>query len=355
MEISRETIIRSVGPAIEVYALTNSNKIRVELSNYGASVLSIYTPDSQSRLANIVLGFKDATDYLATRSYFGATVGRVAGRISYGEGRLSDSSKVDLSKNDPPHHLHGGFVGLDNQFWVARSYKTREAGTVVFSLLLPDKMEGYPGNLMIQTYYTLTNENQLIIKYRAYSDRETLFNPTNHMYFNLSGSMTSDISTHRLSLASDFYTPITVESIPTGAVRSVKNSVFDLNQPKILAELIESQEQSIIEQGGVNHPWILRSSKEPILLSDPKSGRRVKIQTDQPAVVLYSGNHFNENPFLLKQGMIKHGGLAIECQALPDAGKYPEFGTICLKGNTFFESNTIYTFDIDKPRKEEKK
>lgn len=341
---------------LKLYTLENGKKMKVVLSNYGASVLGIYTPDKNNQLSNIVLQLPLATDYLATRSYIGATIGRVAGRISAGSMPLPNAKTIHLSKNEPPHHLHGGFTGLDNQFWKSHFYETAKEQTVVFSLFLADKSEGYPGNIFIQTSYTLTDENQLIIKYRAYSDKMTLFNPTNHMYFNLSGKKNQDILSHELYLSSSFYSPISSESIPLGQLKEVQGTLFDLNTPTTLRKLVESKEQTIDEQKGLNHPWLLENKKYPIMLKDSKSGRRIRIQTDQEAVIIYTGNHFQEAGSSYNQtGIKKYGGIAIECQALPDAGKYPGFGSNVLPGNTFYESKTIYVFDVYNERKEEKK
>ncbi|WP_400243588.1 aldose epimerase family protein [Niallia sp. JL1B1071] len=332
---------------LKVIILENALGTRVALCNYGAMIKEIYTKDKHGNLSNIVLTLPKMEQYLAERTFLGATVGRVAGRISNGRCVLPNGENLYLSKNEKEHHLHGGNLGFDNQVWCTKVGKKGQDKSVSFYLKVEDGEQGYPGEIKVKVSYILKDNNQLIIQYEALTNKDTLFNPTNHTYFNLSGKVGETINHHILKVNSDYYLPITKDSIPIGTITPSFGTIYNLKDGKILEEILRDKNCSIKEQNGLNHPFLLeKDSREQIELMEPKSGRFLKIYTDCPAVVIYTGNHFSEKDSLIyKSGIQKHGGIALECQHLPDAiNNQPHFGNIVLKQGDRFFSQTIYTF-----------
>ncbi|MED3792799.1 galactose mutarotase [Niallia alba] len=327
--------------------LENALGTRVVLCNYGAMIKEIFTRDKHGNPSNIVLTLPKKEQYLAKRTFLGATVGRVAGRISNGRCVLPNGEKLYLSKNEKDHHLHGGYLGFDNQVWSTKVGRKGQDKSVSFYLKAEDGEQGYPGEIKVKVSYILKDSNQLIIQYEAVTNKDTLFNPTNHTYFNLGGKIDKTINHHILKVNSEYYLPINKDSIPIGTIMPTNGTIFNLKDGIILEEILRNKDCSIKEQNGLNHPFLLnKDSTEQLELTEPISGRVLNIITDCPAVVIYTGNHFSEEDSLLdKSGIRKHGGIALECQQLPDAiNNQPHFGNSVLKQGDRFFSQTIYTF-----------
>lgn len=328
--------------------MKNGNGIEVSCLNYGGIITKIITPDRKGNYENIVLGFKEISKYQSNPIYAGAIVGPVAGRIQDGQFAL-EGHTYTLDRNDGQNHLHGGFQGFHKVIWNTEIIEKEQETAIEFSYTSVDGEGGYPGNLTTTVTYTLRNTNELIISYQGVSDKSTLWNPTNHTYFNLSGSLKEDILQHRLKMDSSQFLELTQELLPTGNLLNVDNRVFDFRNGRRIMEGIHSMDPQIIIAGrGYDHAFLLDShNQEEIVLYDEKSGRTLTIETDAVCAVLYTGNCI---PYDLDFYGIKsrpYLGLCLETQGFPDAIHHSNFPSCIAKKNEIFSTMTKYTFSID--------
>lgn len=317
----------------------------VELFSYGASLTELCLPDRAGRLENVILNFPEKQGYLATRSFLGASVGRCAGRIAGGK-YLLFGQELQLEKNEGENHLHGGSEGFDTVYWSHEIVKQAEAVTVVFSHIFKDGEGGYPGNLTMKISYTIYSDKRIKISYWGRADKDTLLNPTNHTYFNLSGGTDETVDQHYLSLSSDRFVPLDQMHVPVYPPLESVGTIFDSRKPLQLRRVFESKNHQIVQEKGLNHPFFLKQGSEgldaPIELSHPKSGRRLSVQTTSSCVVCYTGNHFE-----IGDEPVFHGGIALETQELYGMEKGCEDEQkICLKKGQIYSSWTEWTFGL---------
>jgi aldose 1-epimerase len=231
------------GRRVELFTLTNPQRIEVRAMTYGAIIRSIRTPDRNGTQADIVLGFDSLSGYLAGAPYFGAVVGRYANRIAGGRFTL-DGVTYQLARNNGPNSLHGGDRGFDKVLWDAEPFQNDSAMGVTFRYESPDGEEGYPGSLRVQVTYTLTAGNELSVDYEATSDKATPINLSQHTYWNLHGEGRGDILDHVLTLNASAFTPVDSTLIPTGQIVSVAGTPFDFRRATAIgARINESNEQ----------------------------------------------------------------------------------------------------------------
>jgi aldose 1-epimerase len=336
------------GKDVFVYTLTNAHGLRVKLIDYGATVISVETPDKDRKLDNITLGFPTLAGYLDRHPYFGSTVGRYANRIAGGKFRL-DGKEYTLATNNGPNHLHGGLKGFDAVIWKAETVKEPAGVGVKFSHTSPDGEEGYPGKLTVTATYTLTNNNELRIDYTAETDKATVVNLTNHCYWNLAGAGSGDILKHELMLAADQYLPIDETSIPTGKPAAVKGTPFDFTETHTIGERIDQIKEPPHTTKGYDHCYVLRGQEGKLALAarvkDPKSGRVMEIHTTEPGIQLYCGNFLDGSP--AGGGFKQHEAFCLETQHFPDSPNQPNFPSTVLKPGETFRSTTVHKFSVD--------
>lgn len=328
------------GREVSLFTLTNSNEMEVKITNYGGIITSIRTPDANGNLDNVVLGFESLDKYLEGTPYFGAIIGRYGNRIADG-GFSIDGTEYELATNDGNNHLHGGEVGFDKVLWNA---EIQDDNSLKLTYLSEDGEEGYPGNLEVAVVYSLTNDNELKIKYEATTDKATPVNLTNHSYFNLSGQPDSTILDHELMLNADQYTPVNDELIPTGELADVEGTPFDFRNPHAIGARIDQVE------GGYDHNWVLNSSADDSLfhaatLYHEESGRQMEVLTKEPGIQFYSGN-FLDGSLQGPDGtsFVQYAALCLETQHFPNSPNEPDFpSTILVPGETY-ETTTIYQF-----------
>jgi len=332
------------GIEVDLFTLTNDNLVRIQITNYGAIITSIVTPDRNGKMDNIACGFDKLEDYLSAEylgsyPYFGAICGRCCNRIAEGKFTL-DGKNYSLAVNNGPNHLHGGLIGYDRRLWTAEIVEDIEKVGVKLSYLSPDLEEGYPGNAKITCTYTLNNNNELTIEYTAETDQTTIVNLTNHTYFNLTGGK-DQILNHELELNAKTYTE-SIGNIPTGKILPVSGTPFDFRTKKKLGRDIAGLED------GFDLNFVLDNTAGELVnagyLSEEISGRMVEVYTTQPGIQLYTGYWI---PELIIDGQQKFGrfsGVALETQHYPDSIHNPEFPSVLLTpGQTFYEK-TIYEF-----------
>ena len=331
------------GREVALYTLTNTNGLRAKITNYGAILVSLEVPDRDGNLADITLGFDALDGYLAGPPYFGATVGRYANRIGKAKFVL-DGVEYELATNNGENHLHGGNKGFDKVVWRPEDLWANDNEALLkMSYISEDDEEGYPGNLACTVTYTLTKDNELKINYEAQTDKTTVVNLTNHSYFNLAGQGTGDILGHELTLNADKYTPVDEGLIPTGEIRSVKDSPMDFTLPMSIGSRIKQVGD------GYDHNYVLNSGGGTLALAarayEPTSGRIMEIYTTEPGVQLYTGN-FLDGSLTGKAGKVykKHYAFCLETQHFPDSPNKPNFPSVVLLPGQKYTTVTVHKF-----------
>ncbi|MEH7109028.1 aldose epimerase family protein [Bacillus sp. JJ1764] len=345
MKVAVEEVGQVNQKNVHSYTLLNDNGIEIRCLDYGCHITKIFVPDRDGNKENIVLGYETLEDYVSDNSFFGCVVGRVAGRIKGGTFEI-DGKTYPLAKNENNNHIHGGVKGFNRVVWDADPFDTEQEVGVRFSYLSPNGEEGYPGNINIKVTYTLNNKNELNIHYSATSDEKTVLNMTNHSYFNLSGNVKRDICDHTLTVKSDQYLPLNEELLPTGELASVNGTPFDFTSEKFIRTGMEADHpQNILAGKGYDHPFVLHTHhNEEIILKDQESGRFLTIETDEPAVVIYSGNQISSEGKILGVPSRKYLGICFETQGLPDAIHHPHFPQWIIERNQEYHSSTTYRF-----------
>jgi aldose 1-epimerase len=344
------------GVEVEAITLTNGHGVSATIITYGATLQSLIAPDRTGAKADIALGFKDAAAYAKNASYFGASVGRFANRIGKGKFSLDGKTYQLALNNNGVAALHGGVKGFDKQVWKVVDVKRGPVASVTFTYVSPDGEEGYPGTLTATATYALDEKNDLTVTYGATTDKPTVVNLTNHALFNLAGEGSSDGAMGNvLTLASDGYTPVDAELIPTGAITPVAGTPFDFRKPTVVAErLRDARDPQIVVGRGYDHNMVLtgKSGAAPRLaarLADPKSGRVMEILSDQPGIQFYTGN-FIDGTLVSKSGKIyrQGDGIALEPQHFPDAPNKPAFAPVRLDPGQTYSNTMVFRLTTDK-------
>ncbi|HKK44875.1 MAG TPA: aldose epimerase family protein [Balneolaceae bacterium] len=328
------------GRQVELYTLTNGNKMEVQITNYGARVTNIRTPDRDGQMGSVVLGFDSLKKYRPVKTYFGAIIGRYANRIANAKFSI-DGKEYTLPANDGDNTLHGGTRGFESQLWNANPM---DNGSLKLSYLSKDGEEGFPGNVHVNVTYTLTQDNELKIEYEATTDKATPINLTNHSYFNLSGHPDQTVMDQELKINADHYTPVNDELIPTGEIASVKGTPFDFTEFHTVGSRFDQT------KGGYDHNFVLNRTESDSLFHaatvySPSSGREMKVFTTQPGVQFYSGN-FLDGSLVGQNGyhFVQHGALCLETQHYPNSPNQSNFPNTILKPGQTYHQVTVYQF-----------
>src|SRR4051794_15343877 len=342
------------GKPIEVATLKNAHGIELQAINYGGIITSLKVPDRAGKLADVVLGFDEPQQWGAAPPppYFGAIVGRYGNRIA--KGRFTIGSKsYKLATNNDANHLHGGNRGFDKVYWEMSTRNGAQGSAVIFTRTSPDGEEGYPGNLHVTVTYTLTDKNELIVDYRATTDKATPVNLTQHSYFNLAGEGSGDILGHELMINADRYTPVDDTLIPTGELAAVQGTPFDFRKPTAIGARINQNNPQLKNGQGYDHNWVLNRNGAGLQLAarvvEPKSGRTLEISTTEPGLQFYSGN-FLDGTITGKGGRVyrRRTGLCLETQHFPDSPNHPSFPSTTLQPGRTYSSQTVLTFGVQR-------
>jgi len=337
------------GKPVALYTLANDTGFTVQITDYGARVVSILAPDRNGRMADVAVGCESIGRYLdeGEARFSGPVVGRFANRIA--EGRFTlDGTEYRLPQNDNGQSLHGGVKGLDSRVWTVDSLS---AGALAMHYVSPDGEEGYPGELTVRVTYTVTDDNALKIEYAATTDRPTVVNLSNHTLFNLGGEGSGPILGHELWIAADATTPVDSVLIPTGRIARVDGTPFDFRTPTPIGARIEADDEQLRNGHGYDHNWVLGDFTGAVRLVaslyDPASGRKMEILTDQPGLQFYSGNFFSDGScgkFGRRIGY--RGAAALETQHFPDSPNRPEFPATTLRPGETYTHTCIYRFGV---------
>ena len=321
---------KNLPQAIESVVLESAAGMRVTLLNLGATIQSIQVPTTEGEV-DAILGFENHDDYWEDSSFMGATVGRFANRIHGARFSLDGQDyRLDANETSTGHCLHGGSCGFHKQFWTLES--AMDGTSAVCRYLSPDGAGGFPGNLDVSVNYQLVNNCRLVIDYRATTDRDTVVSLANHAYFNLDRDPRT-IDTHQISIDAASFTPVDESRIPTGELRGVSASGFDLRQ----LTPIRDGANSLQFDDNFVLPDSAGSLRKVAELYAPNSGLRLRVHTTQPGLQLYTGDHLSE-PFRSRQG------LCLEAQSFPDAPNQPTFPSARLAAGDLYHQTTIYEF-----------
>lgn len=334
---------------VKLVNLVNKNGVEVQITNYGARVVSVWVPDKNGKFDDVVLGFSSIKDYLKVNPNFGAVVGRYGNRIGNAQFNLN-GTVYKLEKNDGKNTLHGGFIGYDERVW---NIEKTDKQSLELSYLSKDQEEGFPGNLKITVTYTLTDSNELKINYAATTDKPTVLNLTNHSYFNLNGQDSGDILGEEIMINADKFTPVDDGLIPTGELRAVAGTPLDFTKSTLIGSRINDSYEQIKFGKGYDHNFVLNKKGKELSVAavayDPKSGRVLEVTTTEPGVQFYTGN-FLDGKLIGKsgKGYIHRGGFCLETQHFPDSPNHPEFPTTTLNPGENYNTTTIFKFSVKK-------
>ena len=340
------------GRCADLYILTNASGASVEITNYGGILRAINVPDKTGKLGSVLLGYNDVSGYEPLCGYIGALIGRVGNRIAKGECTV-EGQELHLAKNEGgKNHLHGGNLGFNRKFWDATPVEGICEDSLILKYVSPDGEEGYPGTLKVMVTYTWTDENELILRYEAVSDKDTLCNLTNHAYFNLEGEGSGTVLNHTFEINADTFTVGDSELIPTGEQRDVTSTPFDFRNPTVLADVIaQTENDEQLKAGhGVDHNFNindyevgLRFAAEVIA---PESGRVMNVFTDMPAMQFYAGCCLNSvNEGICGRKYEPFEGFCLETQYAPDSINHPNFIDSVLYAGEKYDFTTVFCFD----------
>lgn len=336
------------GKQTNLYFLKKGN-IQAAITNYGGRIVGLCTPDKTGKMGDIVLGFNSIDGYLKAKEVFhGALIGRVGNRIAKGKFTL-DGQEYTLPCNNGVNHLHGGPGGFHNVVW---DVKAATDSSIVLTYLSKDGEMGYPGNLNVEVQYLLDSKNEIVISYRATTDKSTPVNLTNHAFWNLAGEGNGTINGHMLTINADNYTPVDSTLIPLVGNEPVDGTPFDFRAPKAIGTDLPQIETNIqLKYGpGYDHNFAL-NKPDSVKMSwaatvvEPLSGRKMEIFTQEPALQFYGGN-FMDGSDVGKSGKpYKYReSIALETQHFPDSPNNTNFPSIILKPGEVYQTQSIYRF-----------
>ena len=332
-----------------LYTLKNNKGMVAQITNFGAKIVSIYVPDRNGNMNDIMLGYDTIGEYISGDSYFGAICGRCANRIANGK-FVIDGQTYQLPINNEPNSLHGGPDGFNNQVFEAGVVeKTANGQAVVMTYISKDGEMGYPGTLKVKITYTLNENNELRLDFEATTDKVTHVNICSHGYFNLSGEGTSSMLDHEMMINADKFTPITELVIPTGELKPVAGTPMDFTKPTVIGKRINEKYDQLDFGKGYDHNWVINKKEGELGLAavyyDPSTGRQMEVLTTQPGVQFYSGNWLNGSP-KGKGGKAypQRSALCLETQNFPDSPNHSNFPSTLLKPGEVYKHICIYKF-----------
>lgn len=338
------------GKKVQLFYLKNSNGVEMAVTNFGAKVVSLLTPDKDGKKEDIVLGYSDLKGYLTGHEeYYGGVVGRYGNRIAKGKFKL-DGKEYTLFTNNGANHLHGGKKGYNEVVW---DMEQKDPKTVVFHYLSADGEEGYPGTLDITMTYELTDANEFKVSYSATTDKPTIVNLTHHSFFNLAGAGNGTVNDHVLHINADKYTPVDSTLIPFGKLEPVKGTPFDFTTPTAIGARIGEDNEQLKFGKGYDHNWVLNKKGDSLTLAatvqEPTSGRFMEVWTTEPGVQFYGGN-FIDGKDTGKGGKVYNfrGALCLETQHYPDSPNQPSFPSTVLRPGQTYKHVCVYKFDVKK-------
>lgn len=326
---------------VSLVTLRNPNGMRVQLTNYGAKIVSLLAPNKSGEMADVVLGFSTFEEWRDKETYFNAIIGRYANRIKDGKFTL-DGKEYQLPINNGGNSLHGGIVGFNERVW---EIVGQTAYSASFHLTAQDGEEGYPGKLDVYVTYVLTKENGLRITYEAKTDKPTILGFTNHAYFNLKGEGNGDVKDHILQIDADEYTPFDETACPTGEIVKVDGTPMDFRKPVRVGDRID--DPFFAPGRGLDNNWVLRANPEHALVKVAEvsaDGRTMEVLTTMPGLQVYTGNWVEKNVGKSGKEYDVQTAICLEAQNFPDAPNHVNFPNAVLRPGEIYFEQTEYRF-----------
>lgn len=336
------------GKAVSLYTIQGGG-LTAQITNYGARVVSLWVPDRDGCLRDVVIGYGNIDAYVNNpgERFLGSSPGPVANRIGGASFEL-DGVTYELDKNDGENTLHGGFVGIDNLVW---DVVEQGRSSIKMQVVHPDGLGGFPGNKTISARFTLTSDSSLKVEFEATTDAPTPMNLAHHSFFNLKGSGDGDILEHILTINGHSITPVNEQLIPCDEVVAVDGTAFDFRKPHPIGERINADDVQLHAGHGYDHNWALDVDGSSALsvnatVFDPVSGTFMEVLSDQPGLQFYSGNFFGDGKTVDKYGhaIVFRGALALETQKFPDSVHHPHFPNTILRPGETYRHTCAYRF-----------
>lgn len=335
------------GKEVALYTLKNAD-LTMQVTNFGARVVSLWTPDRNGNYEDIVLGYNNIDKYINNpgERFLGAVVGPYANRIADGSYTIGKETYT-FPKNNNGQTLHGGLKGLDMVVW---DVLAADDSTLIFSYTHAEGQEGMPGNLEILMSYSLTCDNEFRVEYLAQTDKPTHVNLSHHSFFNLKGEGNGTINDHILYINGSRTTPVNSVLIPSGELADVVGTPFDFREPKAIGKHLDVDDEQLANGGGYDHNWVLdRQTEDNLELAayvfEPESGRKMEVWTDQPAIQFYGGNFFDGSTEGKYGKALKfRESLALETQKYPDSPNHENFPSTLLSPGEDYTHICVYRF-----------
>ena len=338
------------GKKTDLYILRNKEGNEVAITNYGGAIVAIMVPDRKGNLANIIQGHDNIQDVIdSPEPYLSTLIGRYGNRIA--KGRFQLKGKVySLPINNGPNSLHGGKNGFNTKVWDATQINEH---AIVLKYTSPYGEEGFTGEVDVWVAYTLTDNNELIIKYSAKTNKKTIINLTHHGFFSLAGlaNPTPPIDDLECQINADFFLPIDETSIPTGEILKVADTPFDFRTPKPIGQDLDADHEQIRHGSGYDHCFVLNKKEEGELsfaarIRDPKSGRTMEVYTTEPGVQVYTDNWADGYKGQHGATFPRRSAICFEAQHFPDSPNHLCFPSVILEPGREYTQKTIYKFGI---------
>ena len=330
------------------YEIANSKGIKAVITDFGATVVSLFVPGKDGKVRDVVLGYDDAATYERQGCYFGAIIGRYANRISDAKVTI-DGVEYQLEANDNENTLHSGSNGISHKLWDVKNYTDN---AITLEIVSRDLEQGFPGNVTIQVTYEITEDNELAISYHAVSDKTTTINMTNHCYFNLNGHESGVVYDQTLQLQASHYTPMkSPKAIPTGEIRPVEGTPFDFRVAKPIGQDIKAEDEQLKFANGYDHNFAIDKTTNGIervaTAYCPESGIQMDVLTDMVGIQLYTANFIVGEVGKNNVTYVDNGAFCLETQYFPNSINEPNFLTPITKAGETFETKTLYKFTVE--------
>ncbi|OQV24537.1 Aldose 1-epimerase [Hypsibius exemplaris] len=339
---------------VQLYQLTNKHGMELSVISFGARIIGLKVPGLNGQMVDVVRGFKKFEDYQTDEFYFGAIVGRVAGRIHPSTVKIAGKA-VHLVPNTQNVHHNGGKNGFDTAIWTVQPIEEDDRNGVSgikFRYVSPDGSEGYPGELVTEVEYRLTNRNELKIRITAVTEATTLLSIPCHAYFNLGGPKEANIYDHRLTVNAEEFTPLDGDMIPTGEITPVEGTPYDFRRAGRIGDMIGR-----LPTEGYDHNWCIASGPggEPVSAAHlycPSSGIGMEVLTTQPGLTVYTGNFLSKSLIGANgEVMDKHSAVCLETQNYPNAPNVERFPSAVLTPGQTYDHTTLFRFSVRRPQK----
>lgn len=340
------------GKKTDLYILRNAKGYEVAITNYGGAIVAIMVPDRNGNIANVIQGHDNIQDVVnSPEPYLSTLIGRYGNRIAKGSFQLN-GKPYSLAINNGPNALHGGKAGFNAKVWDAN--QVNEQG-LVLRYTSPYGEEGYRGELNVWVAYTFTDDNELVIKYAATTNKKTIINLTSHGFFSLAGigNPTPTIENLECEINADFFLPIDETSIPTGEILRVAGTPFDFRTPKAVGKDIDADNEQIRHGAGYDHCFVLNKKEEGELsfaarIKEPVSGRTMEVYTTEPGVQLYTDNWADGYKGQNGATFPRRSAICFEAQHFPDSPNHPYFPSVILTPEQEYTQKTVYKFGVEK-------